>query len=175
MLIDPCAWCRCGGSSRLVASHNCLAGLCGQVLSPVSVCFCIQGEPYTCLCLPTGFAIVRSPWWGNVRDPEQTPGGGADGTWSSGEPARPRADDSAFAGPRSPAPPARGGASGRGRAALTSCSCLRLWCVGGMIIRRSDACQPKKLFLFSCLVSVPSIDMSFQALSQLVVSMPALL
>jgi hypothetical protein len=37
-----------------------------------------------------------------------------------------------------------------------------------MIIRRSDACQPKKLFLFSCLVSVLSIDMSFQTLSLLV-------
>jgi hypothetical protein len=33
----------------------------------------------------------------------------------------PRAGDSAFAGPRSPAPLARGGASGRGRAVLQSC------------------------------------------------------
>ena len=36
-----------------------------------------------------------------------------------------------------------------------------------MIIRRSDACQPKKLFLVSCLVSVPSLAMSFQTLSLL--------
>jgi hypothetical protein len=35
--------------------------------------------------------------------------------------ARQRADDSAFAGPRSPAPRASGGASGSGRAALKSC------------------------------------------------------
>lgn len=99
-------------------------------------------------------------------------GGGADGMWYSGEPARPWADDSAFAGPRSPAPPARGGASGRGCAALPSCSCLRWWRGDGRIIRRSAACQPKKLCLLRCLVSVSSLDMSFHTLALLVVSIP---
>jgi hypothetical protein len=46
-----------------VAGQSCLAGLCGQVLSPVAVRFCIQCETYTCLFLHTGFALVRTPWW----------------------------------------------------------------------------------------------------------------
>jgi hypothetical protein len=130
LLIDPCAWCRCGGSSRLAAGHAqtlseggqrglpattaslAFAGRCSRLLlsafidtvRPPPVCFCIQA----------------------LREYARR-GGGADGRWSSGEPARSRADDSAVAGPRSPAPPTRGGASGRGCAALPSCSCLRWW------------------------------------------------
>jgi len=73
-------------------------------------------------------------------------GGGADAMWSRGKPARPRADDAAVAGPRSSAPSAGGGASGRGRAALACGSCRRWWWGGGRILRRSRACQPKKCF-----------------------------
>jgi len=41
-----------------VAGHSCLAGFCGQGLSPVAVRFCIQCEAYACLFLHTGFAVV---------------------------------------------------------------------------------------------------------------------
>src|SRR5215813_10912582 len=68
---------------------------------------------------PTPVSVCIQVWHEYARQ-----GDGADGPWYCGEPARPWADDSAVAGPRSPAPPAGGGASGRGRAALTSGSCL---------------------------------------------------
>ena len=78
LLIDPCAWCRCGGSSRLAAGHAptlreggqrglpataASLALCGRVLSPVAVRFCRQGETYACLFSHTGLARVRTPWW----------------------------------------------------------------------------------------------------------------
>ena len=129
LLIDPCAWCRCGGSSRLAAGH-------AQTLSEEGQ----RGGPATTAslaCAGRGSRLLLSAFAYTVRPTpvsfclqalrEYTRYGGADETWPRGEPARPRADNSAVAGPRSPAPRAEGGASGRGCAALPSCSCLRWW------------------------------------------------
>ena len=49
-----------------MAGHSCLAGPCGQVLSRVSVRFCIQCEAYACLFLHTGFAVVVQTERGTV-------------------------------------------------------------------------------------------------------------
>jgi len=153
LLSDHCAWCWCGGSSRCAASHAQTLSERGQRGVPAT--------PASLACAGRGSRLCLSAFVDTVRPPpvcfclqavreDARPGGGADGRWPRGEPARPRADDAAVAGPRSPAPPARGGASGRGCAALPRCSCLRWWCGGGRIRRRSGACQPTKLFLMPC-------------------------
>ena len=103
-----------GGQRGLPATATLLAcaGGCSRLLLS-AFAYTVSPTPVS-VCIQAGRESARH-------------GGGADGMWYSGEPARPRADDSAFAEPRSPAPSAGGGASGRGCAALTSGSCLRWW------------------------------------------------
>ena len=80
----------------------------------VQACCCVAPR-WSVPCLIAETAVLK-------HDPVAPYGA----VWSE-RAARQRADDSAFAGPRSPAPPARGGASGHGCAALARCSCLRWW------------------------------------------------
>ena len=126
----PCAWCRCGGSARLAAGHAHTLREGGQrglpatatLLACAGGCSRLWLSAFAYTVSPTPVSVCIQAWRESARH-----GGGADGMGYRGAPARPRADDSAFAEPRSPAPSARGGASGRGCAALTSGSCLRWW------------------------------------------------
>ena len=85
-------------------------------------------------CLRDGGNEARSPLSPRVSDTREM--------------VRQRAGDSAFAGPRSPAPLARWGASGSGRAALKCCFCtvVSTW----HRTRRLWRCQP---FFYTSLLS----------------------